>query len=186
MDILSMILISIGLSLDTFAVSVSCGLKEKNIQFFEATRIALFFAFFQATMPLVGWLLGSTVSHYIHSVDHWLAFSLLAIIGTKMTWDAWNHDQQQPCINIYDLKVILSLSLATTLDAFVIGFTFAFLDTRLTLTMLIIGFTTYVFAMLGMLFGKKLGHRVGSKIEMLGGIILIGIALKILLEHLQH
>ncbi|MGC8825098.1 MAG: manganese efflux pump MntP family protein [Bacteroidales bacterium] len=181
-----MILISMGLSLDTFAVSVSCGIKEKNIQFYEATRIALFFAFFQATMPIVGWLLGSSVSHYIKSVDHWLAFGLLTIIGIKIILDAWNRNEQEPCINIYDLKVILSLSLATTLDAFVIGFTFAFLDARLTLTILIIGFTTYVFAMLGMLFGKKLGHRTGSKIEMLGGVILIGIALKILLEHLQH
>lgn len=187
MDFFSTILLSIGLSLDTFAVSVSCGIKEKNIQFLEATRLAVFFAVFQATMPILGWLLGISVAHIVVSFDHWLAFGLLAIIGIKMIVDTWGRENDQvSCLDIHDLKVVFTLSLATTIDAFVVGFTFAFLNTSLPVTIAMIGITTYIFAMLGMLFGKTMGQRLGSKVEMLGGVILIGIGLKILIEHLQQ
>jgi len=186
MNFLSLLLISIGLSLDTFAVSVSCGIKEKNIRFFEATRIASFFAIFQAAMPVIGWWLGMTVSRYVMPFDHWIAFGLLTLIGLKMIADTWNHDNPETCLDIYNIKVILSLSMATTIDAFIIGFTFVFININLPFAVMVIGFTTYLFAMLGMLFGKKIGQKVGNKAELLGGIILIGVGLKILLEHLQH
>lgn len=186
MNFLSLLLISIGLSLDTFAVSVSCGIKEKNIRFFEATRIASFFAIFQAAMPVIGWWLGMSVSRYVISFDHWIAFGLLTLIGIKMIADTWNRNNPDNCLDIYNIKVIVILALATTIDAFIIGFTFVFLNINLPFAVLVIGFTTYLFAMLGMLFGKKLGQKVGNKLEMLGGIILIGVGLKILVEHLQH
>ncbi|HOK52147.1 MAG TPA: manganese efflux pump, partial [Bacteroidales bacterium] len=106
MDFFSTILLSIGLSLDTFAVSVSCGIKEKNIQFLEATRLAVFFAVFQATMPILGWLLGISVAHIVVSFDHWLAFGLLAIIGIKMIVDTWGRENdQESCLDIHDMKV---------------------------------------------------------------------------------
>ncbi|MCX7986988.1 MAG: manganese efflux pump MntP family protein [Bacteroidales bacterium] len=186
MDFFAVLFVSIGLSFDTFAVSLSCGIKEKNIQFLAATRIAIVFAIFQALMPLLGWFLGITISNYVVSIDHWIAFVLLWIIGIKMVLDAWNHEKNDSSLNINDPKVIISLSLATTMDAFVIGITFAFLKVHIPMVLLIIGATTYIFSMLGMLFGKKLGQHIGNKVEFLGGIILMAIGLKILLEHLQH
>jgi putative Mn2+ efflux pump MntP len=183
MGFLSLLLLSIGLSFDTFAVSVGCGIIEKNIKFTQAARIAIFFAVFQAVMPLLGWLIGYSVKSYIEPVDHWIAFGLLTIIGGKMIVESIKPIEEKS-INPNDLKVIIFMSLATTIDAFVVGITFAFFSVNLVFSSFIIGLVTFIAAMLGMLFGKNIGSRFGQKMEVLGGLILISLGIKILLEHI--
>jgi manganese efflux pump family protein len=185
MGIFSLILLSIGLSFDTFAVSLGIGLIENDIKFLQATRISAYFGFFQAIMPILGWCLGYLVKDYIIQIDHWLAFILLLFIGSKMIYESFSKSKEEK-FNPHDIKVILLMSLATTIDAFVIGITFAFLNVNLINAFFIIGFITFIIAMLGMLFGKKIGIQFGKKMEILGGGILILIGLKILLEHLLH
>jgi putative Mn2+ efflux pump MntP len=184
MDFLSLLLLSIGLSFDTFAVSISCGLKEKDMNFVGASRIAIIFGIFQALMPVLGWLIGSSVKNYIASFDHWLAFGLLGLIGIKMIVDNLRSRDEERSINFISFKVIVSLAFATTIDAFIVGITFAFLNINLPLAIVTIGIVTYIFAMVGMIFGQKMGKHFGQRIEIVGGLILIGIGLKILLEHL--
>lgn len=184
MGIIPLIILGIGLSFDTFAVSVSCGIIEKQIRFIQAARIAIFFAVFQAIMPILGWLLGYSVRSYIEQFDHWIAFALLVAVGTKMILESFKRDTKE-CINPHDIKVILTLSFATTIDALVVGITFAFLNINLPLAAIIIGTVTFIAAMLGMLFGKKVGSVFGKKMEIVGGLILIIIGVKILLEHIM-
>ena len=183
MEIYALFLLAIGLSFDTFAVSVSCGLIERKISFLRASRIAIIFAIFQAVMPIIGWLLGLSVKKYIVQVDHWVAFGLLSLVGIKMIYESFKKEEKKK-FNPQDLKVILFLSLATTIDAFAIGVTFAFLNVKLLLASFIIGSVTYTASMLGILFGKNLGTRIGKKMEIVGGLILIALGIKILLEHL--
>lgn len=183
MEILAIALLGIGLSFDTFAVSITCGLIEKQIRFFRASRIAIIFAIFQALMPVLGCLLGLAIKDYVVQIDHWVAFTLLSLVGIKMIYESFNEEEEKP-FNPQDLKVIILMSFATTIDAFAVGITLAFMNTKLLLTSIIIGFITYVAAMLGMLFGKNLGSHMGKKMEIAGGIILIALGVKILLEHL--
>jgi manganese efflux pump family protein len=183
MGIIALVLLGIGLSFDTFAVSVSCGLIEKRIRFLEATKIAFTFAVFQALMPVLGWFLGLSIKNYIVQIDHWVAFFLLLLIGLKMIYESIS-DKADKNINPRDLKVILMFAVATTIDALAVGVTFAFLNVKLIRAALIIGIITYIVSMLGILFGKKAGNFFGKKIEIAGGLILIAIGVKILVEHL--
>ncbi len=183
MEIYALFLLAIGLSFDTFAVSISCGLIEKNIKFLRASRIAVIFAIFQAVMPIIGWMLGLSIKKYIAQVDHWIAFGLLSLVGIKMIYDSFKKDEEKN-FKPQDLKVILFLSIATTIDAFAIGITLAFLNVKLFLASFIIGAVTYTASMLGMLFGKNLGSRFGKKMEIIGGLMLIFIGAKILVDHL--
>lgn len=183
MEIYALFFLAIGLSFDTFAVSVSCGLIEQDIKFLHASRIAVIFAIFQAVMPIIGWLLGLSVKKYIIQVDHWIAFGLLLLVGIKMIYDSFKNEEEKS-FNPQDLKVILFMSVATTIDAFAIGISLAFLNVKLFLASFIIGAVTYVASMLGMLFGKNLGSRFGKKMGIIGGLILISIGIKILIEHL--
>jgi manganese efflux pump family protein len=184
MGIIPLLILGIGLSFDTFAVSVSCGIVEKEIRFIQAVRIAIFFAVFQAFMPIIGWLLGYAVKSYIEQFDHWIAFALLTAVGIKMILESFQNEDEKS-INPHDIKVILTLSFATTIDALVVGITFAFLNINLPLAALIIGTVTFIVAMLGMLFGKKVGSVFGKKMEIVGGLILMIIGIKILIEHLM-
>lgn len=186
MDMIAIFLIAISLSFDTFAVSVSCGVIDNNIKFWPAVRIAFYFATFQALMPLLGYSIGSTLSSIISPIDHWVAFALLSIVGAKMLIESFTRNfDNAPSFNPHQLKIVLSLSLATSIDAFVVGISFAFFSINLILSLFIIGSVTFMLSMLGMLFGKKLGQHLGKKIEFLGGLILITLGLKILLEHLS-
>jgi manganese efflux pump family protein len=184
MHILMTILLGVSLSIDTFAVSVSCGLIDERIKFFQAVRIAVFFTLFQALMPILGWLIGSSIKSYIIEIDHWVAFSLLSIIGVKMIYESLKNDSGVK-INPHSLKIILSLSLATTIDAFVVGISFAFIHINLVMICIIIGIVTFMASMSGMLFGKKIGRRFGKRIEIVGGIVLILLGLKIVIEHMM-
>ena len=184
MGIYALFLLGIGLSFDTFAVSVSCGLSQKNINFIRSSRIAIIFAFFQAFMPIIGWLLGLGIKEYLSQVDHWIAFALLLLVGLKMIYESLKNNEDRN-FNPEDIKVILFMSFATTIDAFAIGITLAFLNVKLFLAAFIIGAVTYVASMLGILFGKSIGAWFGKKMEIIGGLILISLGVKILIEHLS-
>ncbi len=184
MDILTLILIAVGLNFDSFAVSVTTGFVVNKIRFWQATKIALVLAFFQAGMPVLGWFLGSQVKEYIISFDHWIAFGLLSFIGLKMIWESFGKEEETKDFNPFKPAVVIGMAVATSIDALIAGVSFAFIDINILLTAFLIGFLTYVAAMLGMLFGKKAGKWFGKRMEVVGGIILIGLGVKILLEHL--
>lgn len=183
MNLLTIILIAIGLSFDTFAVSVSTGLTISKISFGQAFRIAIILAFFQAIMPLAGWFLGSQVANLISNYDHWIAFGLLTILGIKMIYESFKNNSVKTDSNNLTLPVLVGMAIATSIDALVVGVSFAFVKLNIYYTILIIGATTFLVAMIGMLLGKKVGGKFGTKMEIFGGLILIGIGIKILLSH---
>lgn len=184
MDIITVVLLAIGLSFDSFAVSVCSGLNLPQIRFYQAAKIAIFLAVFQALMPLIGWLLGNSIRSLIEPVDHWIAFGLLSLIGGKMIIESFINSEVREIKNPLHIKVILMLSLATSIDALAVGFSFAtFLD-KIMLAVIIIGSVTFIASMLGILLGKKTGPKVSQYAEILGGLILIFIGSKILIEHL--
>jgi len=184
MELLTIFLIAISLSFDTFAVSISSGLILRKIDFFNATKIAITLAVFQAVMPVIGWLAGSGIKNYAENIDHWIAFAILGILGGKMIYEGFRTDPEERSFNPLDIKVMIGMAIATSIDALIVGFSFALLNYKILISIGIIGAVTYVVAMLGMLFGKKIGSRMGRRMEMLGGLMLILIGIKILVEHL--
>lgn len=182
MEILTLVLLAIGLCFDTFAVSVTAGLILSSITFFNAAKIALTLAFFQGAMPVVGWVLGSRVKSFAENYDHWLAFILLLIIGIKMIVESFKKEERKQ-MNPLQPRVMAGLGIATSIDALVVGISLAFFESRIITAGFIIGVVTFIASMLGILFGKKTGERFGRKMEILGGIILILIGIKILIEH---
>lgn len=185
MELLTIFLIAISLSFDTFAVSVSSGLILRKIDFKNATKIAITLAVFQAAMPVIGWLAGSGIKNYAENLDHWIAFIILGLLGGKMIFESFSTDPEDRSFNPLDIKVMIGMAIATSIDALIVGFSFALLNYKIMVSIGIIGAVTYIVAMLGMLFGKKIGARMGRRMEMLGGIMLILIGLKILLEHIS-
>lgn len=183
-QIITFALVGIGLSFDSFAVSVSCGLARKEIRFLQACLVAFSLAFFQALFPVIGWFIGSAVKGLIASVDHWIAFGLLLVVGVKMIFEAFKQDSKLRNFNPFKPLVLISLSIATSIDALVVGLSYGFLDTKIFIPALIIGFVTFVASMLGMLFGKNIPEKRSHQSIFLGGIILILIGIKILAEHL--
>lgn len=185
MEILTIIFIAISLSFDTFAVSVSSGLVLPQINFLKASRIAITLAVFQAIMPLIGWLVGAGIRNQAQSFDHWIAFAILALLGGKMIYESLQNEPEQRSFNPLDPKVMVGMAVATSIDALIVGFSFALLNFRILLSTGIIGSVTYIVAMLGMLFGKSIGARLGRRMEIVGGLMLMAIGVKILLEHLS-
>jgi putative Mn2+ efflux pump MntP len=187
MDIVVITLIALSLSFDTFAVSISIGLFDTTIIFFRAVGFAMVMTFFQSLMPFLGWLAGIKVEKFINNYDHWLAFCLLLILGIKMIYESIrknNGDNKYINKNYLSLQNIIWLGIATSIDAFIVGLSFGFLKFDIFLSILIIGFVTFIASMLGMLLGKKIGDRFGKKMEIAGGMILIVIGIKILLSHI--
>ncbi len=185
MDLLTVLILALGLSMDSFAVSVGCGLSEQKISFFNAVRISFFLAFFQGLLPILGWIMGSEIKDYVHTIDHWIAFSLLLFLGSKMALRSFHSRNSNPNEVIYSWNHILTLSLATSIDALVVGFSYALASAgNILIGAVIIALVTFVLAMLGIRIGKDLGRTIGPKIELLGGVILIGIGIRILLQHL--
>lgn len=188
MGFVELFLIAVGLSMDAFAVSVCKGLCMKRLNMRQAVVIALFFGGFQALMPLVGWALGTQFEEYITPVDHWIAFVLLGVIGAKMLWDAFHEDDPEdmtcPADGKLDLRELIMLAIATSIDALAVGITFAFLRVDIVMSVVLIGIITFVLSIVGV----AVGHRFGAKYEkgatIVGGVVLILIGLKILLEHL--
>ena len=191
MDPVTLLILAFGLSFDSFAVSISSGLMLPGIRFYKACIIAFSLAFFQAIMPMIGWLAGLIIRDQLVSVDHWIAFGLLALLGLRMIYESLKPEEHRSGFNPLKPLVLITMSLATSIDALIVGVSFAFLETPETpfwiailFPVIIIGAVTYIMSMLGILFGKKAGIRLGKRMEFLGGLILIGIGLKILMEHL--
>jgi len=184
MEIITIFLIAIGLNFDSLAVSISAGLVVKHIQFKQAAKIALVFAFFQSLLPFIGWFIGSQIKDLIKDYDHWLAFTLLFLIGARMIHEGIKKEEDKKPFNPLKLMVMIGMAIATSIDALVVGVSFAFIDINIILSIAIIGALTFIVSMLGILLGKKAGNLFGKKMEIIGGLILIGIGTKILFEHL--
>jgi manganese efflux pump family protein len=183
MDLLSILLLAVGLAMDAFSVSITRGLSVRcDIK--HALLIALFFGGFQALMPVLGWASGRELAHFMEAWAPWVAFILLFLIGAKMIYESFRHPEEEDTCKILSLRELLFLSVATSIDAFAVGITFAFLNISLLQPIIIIGVVTFVLSLVGVYIGKQVGHLFESKMEILGGIILIGIGFKILLEHL--
>ena len=179
-----LMLLAVGLSMDAFAVAVCQGLCMPKLNLRHAAVIALFFGGFQALMPLIGWVLGKQFETYITSIDHWIAFVLLAFIGGKMVFDALKQEDDDKDDSPFSVREIFLLAIATSIDALAVGITFAFLQTNIWVSIGIIGCTTFLLSAVGVFIGHKFGAKHKNKAELAGGIILILIGLKILLEHL--
>ena len=186
MGLLELILIAIGLAMDAFAVSICKGLNMRKMNYRQAGIIALFFGGFQAIMPLIGWFLGKQFESYITSIDHWIAFLLLAFIGANMIREALgeDEDEDESPLDKLDIGELFMLAVATSIDALAVGITFAFLKVNILPAVSIIGIITFVISFAGVGIGHKFGRKYEKKAELAGGIILICIGLKILLEHL--
>lgn len=183
MDLLTVFLIALGLAMDAFAVSVTSGITMLRPGFRSAFPIALTFGFFQGFMPVVGWLAASSFARYVESFDHWIAFGLLSFIGFRMISHS-GKGEAEGCFDPLDFWVLLMLAVATSIDALAIGISFAFLQVSVVVPVLVIAAVTFLTSLLGVFLGKRWGHLFGNKVEVLGGLILVGIGLKILLEHL--
>jgi len=183
MDILTITLIAIGLAMDAFAVSIARGLSAEKHKQRNALVVASFFGAFQMAMPLVGWFAGVELEGLITVIDHWVAFSLLVTIGLKMVYDSTRKEGSKSESTL-SLRALLTLSIATSIDALMVGLSFAFLQTDILMPIVIIGIVTFSLSYLGFLFGNVIGGFFGNKIKAVGGIILIAIGIRILLEHL--
>jgi len=184
MDILNITVIALGLAMDAFAVSITSGLTIKNLKIKYAFRIALFFGLFQAFMPLIGWLAGLSLKDFISGFDHWIAFWLLCFIGCKMIYESIKIESSEREINPLNVYVLLVLSVATSIDALAVGISFAFLMISIVTPIIVIGIVTFLLSFIGVFIGNRVGHFFEGKIESIGGLILIGIGIKILIEHL--
>lgn len=186
MGIIELLLLAAGLSMDAFAVSVCKGLATPELKLRHMLTVGAWFGGFQALMPLVGYFLGSTFAVYITAIDHWIAFVLLSIIGGNMIREAISGTEEETDSSLA-FGVMLTMAVATSIDALAVGITFAFLIptiSRLLLSVLLIGCTTFVFSAAGVKIGNVFGLKYKKKAEITGGVILILLGIKILLEHL--
>ena len=184
-DFLSIFLIAIGLSADCFAVALSGSISNKNHSWLRIFRVAFSFGLFQALMAVLGWLAGRTVVDLIADYDHWVAFTLLAIVSGKMLWESFRSEGgQEKVIDVTKGFMLLTLSIATSIDALAVGLSFAFLKVDMVLASLTIGVVAFVVTTFGFMLGKKAHKLIGKRAETIGGIILLAIAFRILLSHL--
>lgn len=183
MSLLELFIIAVGLSMDAFAVSVCKGLSMCKMNWKNALVVGLYFGGFQAMMPFLGYLLGSQFKNAITSIDHWIAFILLSVIGINMIREALNKDEES-CDASLDFQNMLVLAIATSIDALAVGVTFAFLQVSIVPAVSFIGITTFVLSIIGVKVGNVFGCRYKSRAEFAGGTILILMGTKILIEHL--
>lgn len=180
---IEVVLIAIGLAMDAFAVSITSGTIMKKMHLRHVLRIAIFFGGFQAIMPVLGWLGGTLFADLIQDFDHWIAFILLSGIGGKMLYEAIyksDEDNFDP-LNVY---VLFTLAIATSIDALAVGITFSLLNVTIWSAAAVIGLVAFAFSILGIYLGDRIGDKIGSNVEIFGGVILISIGLKILIQHL--
>ena len=183
MGLIELFLIAVGLSMDAFAVSVCKGLAMPKCTFKKAAIVGLWFGGFQALMPAIGYILGAQFQESIASIDHWIAFVLLALIGGNMIHEALDNDEEEADASL-DVKTMFLLAVATSIDALAIGITFAFLKVNIIPAVCFIGIVTFIISFAGVKIGNVFGVRYKNKAEIVGGVILILLGLKILLEHL--
>lgn len=189
MNFVELLIIAIGLSMDAFAVSIGKGLSLKKIKLSHALKVGLWFGGFQALMPLIGYMLGSTFADIVSTFDHWVAFVLLSLIGGNMIKESLENDSDNDCDcnkkdkNGFGLTTMFTLAVATSIDALAIGVTFAFFKVAIIPAIITIGITTFLFSVAGLKIGHIFGCKYKSHAELFGGVILILIGLKILIEH---
>lgn len=207
MPLWELFLIGVGLAADAFAVAMCRGLESKRFTWKNGLLTGLFFGFFQAAMPVIGYYLATLFADEISAFDHWIAFALLAFLGAKMIYEGAKEehskrrekkqnagstsdtaaaaDEKKPEHVSFRMKELVVMSFATSIDALIVGVTFAFLDTNIWTSVSLIGAVTFALSLFGVFLGSKIGKKLGGKAEIVGGIILIAIGLKILLEHLE-
>ncbi len=184
MSFWTLILISLGVSADAFAVALGKGLQLRRLRLRDAVLIAATFGIFQAAMPVIGWLLGTSLRSYITEIDHWIAFGLLAVIGGKMIWEALRaHPDERPDDEPIAVRELLVLGVATSIDALAVGISFAFLEVSIVAAVIAIGVITFAVSLVGVFLGHRAGIRFRGPAEVVGGLILILIGLRILLDH---
>lgn len=184
MEFLTIFLIALGLAADCFVVAIGGSISRRRLSLPQVGRVALLFGIFQALMPVLGWLAGRTVVDLIADFDHWVALALLGFVGSKMIWESF-HSKEGRSENAEITRgwLLITLSVATSIDALAVGLTFAFIEVNILVASLTIGIITLLVTMLGFLLGKKANRLVGRRAETIGGLILIGIGVKIVLEH---
>jgi putative Mn2+ efflux pump MntP len=187
LDFISILIIALGLSADCFAVAFGGSCALKKITAVQVLRLSFFFGFFQAMMPLLGWLLGRTFVQFIGPFDHWVAFGLLAFIGGKMLWEFWHErgEKAEKEIDFTRGSRLLLLSIATSIDSLAAGLSFAFLEVNIGLAIVTIGVVSFIVTAIGVLLGRRMGAFLGRWAELVGGLVLIGIGLRIVIEHLM-
>lgn len=182
MGFIELFILAVGLSMDAFAVSICKGLSVQRLRPRHAIIAGAYFGGFQALMPLIGWLLGRQFEELIKSIDHWIAFGLLVIIGANMIRESFGKEEELN--DSFSFKTMLPLAIATSIDALAVGVTFAFLEVQIITAILLIGVTTFAISAAGVKIGNVFGAKYKSKAELAGGIILILLGIKILIEHL--
>jgi len=184
LDFLSVVFIGFGLSADCFAVALSGAIYMKSFSWTQALRTALTFGLFQTIMPVLGWLGGRTIVEVIETYDHWVAFGLLVLIGGRMIWEAFRKRKEERHADITKGLLLIVLAVATSIDALAVGLTFAFLRVDIVLASAVIGVIAFLVTILSFLIGRKAGSILGRRAEVIGGVILIIIGLRVLLGHL--
>ena len=177
MDLLTIFLIAVGLSLDAFAVSIAAGAVMKYFNSEDAFKTAFFFGAFQLVMPVLGWFSGLTFKNFISGVDHWIAFGLLFLVGCKMIYESFEMEKKKPGVST---MALLGLALATSIDALAVGLSLSFLNVAIARPAVIIGTVTFLLSFAGVFLGHKFGRLFAGKMEIAGGIVIIGIGLRIL------
>lgn len=180
---IDVIILAVALSMDAFAVSIGLGAKKYRDTKLIALKVGLLFGFFQAFMPIVGYFAGVGLGQYIESIDHWIAFILLFLIGAKMIYESRSEDTTEDISHISNY-ILLTLAIATSIDAMAAGFTLSLFDAPVWLSIISIGMITFLFSYIGVFVGFKSGIWLESKAEFIGGVVLIAIGIKILWEHL--
>ena len=183
MELLSIITIAVGLAMDTFAVSIVTGAAYKQLHIRHTLRMAGFFGGFQAFMPVVGYLAGLTVRQYVSDYDHWIAFGILAAVGLKMIYESFKIKEERNTPNPSNLAVVLVLAVATSIDALAVGVTLSLITHAIVLAVIIIGVITFGLSFAGVYIGKKFGHFFEGGIEIVGGLVLIALGIKIVIQH---
>lgn len=184
MDYFTILAIALGLSFDTFAVSLSLGVIRSGILFRQASRVAIVLAVFQGGLTIAGYFLGSIISNSLKTLDHWVALVLLGFLGIKMIYEGFKKTPEEGTRDFSSLFVLLTLALGTSIDAFAVGISFALLDVKIWESGVLIAAVTFIASMTAIRIGKSAGDRLGNKVEIVGGLILIAIGLKIFLEHM--
>jgi len=184
MDFLTIMLVALGLSFDTFAISLSFGVVQNKILFRQAARVAMVLAIFQAGLLVIGYFLGSFVSDFIKAADHWIALGLLSFLGIRMMIEGIRRKENDEPRDYTKTKELLTVAVGTSIDAFAVGISFALLEIKIWLSGLIIGVVTFLASMIAIRIGKSAGAKLGQRVEIIGGLILIAIGIKIFLEHM--
>lgn len=184
MNFISILIIAVGLGMDAFSVAISVGSTSRVFSFTPVFRLSFCFGLFQVLMPIAGWYAGMTVANVIAEYDHWIAFGLLAFVGGKMIKESFSEEEKVHAVDPTKGATLIILSVATSIDALAVGLSFAFLNIPIVYPSIIIGIVAFLMTAAGMFFGERLVKIVGKRVEILGGVILIGIGAKILIEHM--